>query len=160
MSPSKFEEMLPIFAIGFLIMALGVASRLGFFKHLYITKGIPGIYARNSIYGAIPLGLAFMILGVDHAFENLEFFGQSLFSWMFYGCMVLALGFLIWQPRWLKPAWLCWLEFHYGHVLDEMLKEAREMGTRTWGGRVRTQEDLEQWANSVAEKYGWTKRIG
>jgi len=72
---------------------------------------------------------------------------------------VLVVVSLIWQPRWLKPFWLRWLEDNYGHVLEEMFEEARQMGVRNWEAQVKTQADLERWADSVAEKHGW-QRLG
>jgi hypothetical protein len=70
---------------------------------------------------------------------------------------VLPVVFLIWQPKWLKPHWLQWLEDNYGHVLDDMLAEARRMGQWNWEARVKTQANLEYWADTIAQKQGWKR---
>jgi hypothetical protein len=70
--------------------------------------------------------------------------------------LILVLGLLIWQPSWLKPYWLRWLEDNYGHMMDFMFEEARRMG-RSWEAQVRTQADLEAWADSVAQRRGWQR---
>lgn len=145
--------------IGLVIVGLGIAGRMGFLKRVYIKKGVPGVYSKTGVYALVPFGLAFMALGVDVACESPELLGQSLLQWMFLVLMAVGVAFLVWQPRWLKPAWLQWLEFHYGHVLEEMLEEARGMGIGKWEAHVRRHEDLERWADSVAESHGWAKRI-
>ena len=70
----------------------------------------------------------------------------------------LPLVTLVWQPTWLKPAWLQWLEANYGPGLEKMFKKARQMGPSQWEAQVKTQAGLEQWANEVARKNKW-KRI-
>ncbi len=76
---------------------------------------------------------------------------------VFYVSIASILILLIWQPRWLKPIWLRWLEDNYGHVLELMFEEARQMGVRTWEAQVKTQADLEAWADSIAKKHGWQR---
>lgn len=70
---------------------------------------------------------------------------------------VIFAAILVWPPRWLKPAWLQWMEDNYGHVLEEMFAEARQMGAHTWEAQVRTRADLEKWADSVAQRHGWRR---
>ena len=65
---------------------------------------------------------------------------------------------LIWQPVWLKPAWLQWLEANYGPVMEKLFKKARQMGVSQWEAEVKTQAGLEQWADNIARKNKW-KRI-
>ncbi len=64
----------------------------------------------------------------------------------------------MWQPWWLKPAWLRWLEENYGDVLEDLFAEARAMGMRKWAEQVKTQEGLERWADGVAQKHGWQRQ--
>lgn len=60
---------------------------------------------------------------------------------------------MAWKPRWLKPAWLLWLEEKYNErMLNFMFDQARKEG-RTWSKRVATQEGLEGWAEEIVQKY-------
>jgi len=123
---------------------------------MFIQKRVTGVYSRNTGYALIPAGLfllsfypMFLWKG-ERATEDLS----SLI--IIVALFVLPLICLIWQPRWLKPAWLQWLEDHYGSRLEKMFQAARKMGPREWEAQVRTQADLEQWAERVARKYKWT----
>ncbi len=84
--------------------------------------------------------------------------GEIIFAdIIFYSLASLVILILIWQPRWLKPVWLCWLEDNYGEMLDEMFEEVRQMGVKKWEKETRTQADLERWADSVAKEHGWRR---
>ncbi|MEM7344937.1 MAG: hypothetical protein AAF485_11905 [Chloroflexota bacterium] len=66
---------------------------------------------------------------------------------------------LVWQPKWLKPTWLQWLEANYGHVLDKMFAAARQIGPAEWENQVATQSQLELWADQLAQKRKWKRQI-
>lgn len=140
-----------------LCFGLGLAARFGAMKRAYITRGIPGVYPRNTVYALIPLGIFFLYLGVVALIVGEQWPENTLYFAGAVGLLGLILLSLIWQPGWLKPYWLQWLEEHYGHVLEEIFEEARQMGAYEWEAQVRTQADLEQWADQVARKYGWQR---
>lgn len=141
-----------------LLLGLGFAARFGAFKRTFITKGIPGIYPKNLVYALIPLGFFFLYIGFI-AFTIGENWPEN--GLLFTGAVAflgLVIFSLFWQPRLLKPAWLRWLEDYYGHVLEGMFEEARQMGPRNWEVQVKTQAELENWADGVAKKYGWQRQ--
>ena len=70
-----------------------------------------------------------------------------------FSMMLSALVLMIWKPRWLKPQWLLWLEDNYPYLIDTLLEEARKEG-KAWEAKVRTQENLEEWAKQTAGRYG------
>ena len=109
------------------------------------------------IYAMMPWGLFFLALPPIFLWAGENALDEGPSASVFFGLAGLAIVSLIWQPRWLKPYWLRWLEEHYGHVLEEMFEEARQMGAYEWEAQVRTQADLEQWADRVAQQHGWQR---
>lgn len=59
----------------------------------------------------------------------------------------------MWQPRWLKPKWLRWLETYDRSILPLLREEARKDGWPSWNERVKTQEGLEEWVAEVRRKH-------
>jgi hypothetical protein len=143
---------------GLVLFGLGLAARLGYLKRMFIQKRTTGLVSRYTGYALMPAGLfllsfypLFLWKG-DRPTDDVSSF--LVLTVLF----VLPLITLVWQPGWLKPAWLQWLEAHYGPVLEKMFKEARQMGLRQWEAQVKTQADLEWWADRTAQKHKW-KRI-
>ena len=138
--------------MGLLCLVAGLAARLGYLKFLFVIKSVSGIYPKSSVYALIPLGLLFLSALIFPMVEG------ATVNVIFFGLMILVVVSLIWQPGWLKPAWLGWLEDNYGHVLEGMFEEARQMGPRNWEVQVKTQAELENWADGVARKHGWQRQ--
>ena len=75
-------------------------------------------------------------------------------NWLCWGVGPLwGFGLLLvaWQPRWALPGWFWWLKENYGDIMVELRQDARRLGS-AWLERVRTQEGLEQWAESVRKR--------
>jgi len=115
------------------------------------------VYAQREFANvSILIGLQFVVIALMIVYPYPHYFGKLLG----YLLGVLAFSSLIlaaWSPGWIKPTWLRWMEDNYMHVLEEMFDEARAMGRFDWEKRVRTQAELEQWAESVAQKHGWQR---
>lgn len=138
---------------GLVLFGLGLAARLGYLKRMFIREKKTGVYSRNTGYALMPAGLfllSFYPLSLwkgDKPTEDLAV--QVILGVLF----VLPLVALVWQPPWLKPVWLQWLEATYSDtVVEKMFKEARRIGPRQWEAQVKTQADLERWAHSLARK--------
>jgi hypothetical protein len=144
-------------AIGLFTFGFGLAARFGYLKRMFITKGIPGIYPRSTVYALMPLGIFFIAFFPLFLWAGENALDRAPSAIVFFGLAILVVVSLVWQPRWLKPAWLRWLEDNYGHVRVGMFEEARQMGARNWEAQVATQADLERWADSVARKHGWQR---
>ncbi len=150
------EPFLVISTIGLFCFGFGLAARLGYLKRMFITKGMPGVYPRNTVYAMMPLGIFFFSLLLNFLWGD-DTSDRMPLTIVFWGLALLVIVSLVWQPRWLKPAWRQWLENNYGHVTEEMFEEARQMGRDNWEAQVETQADLEHWADSVAQKHGWQR---
>jgi hypothetical protein len=141
-------------AFGFAAIFLGVILRSGKFRSIYTLRSML-VYAQREILNVcIPIGLIWIAIALPIAFPDSRDWADYILYISFFATIVLG----IWQPWWLKPAWLRWLENNYGDVLEEMFTEARAMGRRNWAEQVKTQEGLERWADSVAKKRGWQRR--
>jgi predicted membrane protein len=143
-----------ILGFGFTFTFLGIMLRMGKLRWIYAGRSLP-VYAQREVANVfIPIGLGIFVIAFLVAFPDLKDLFTYPLAFLFFTYLVLA----VWQPEWLKPAWLRWLEKNYGHVLEEMFAEARAMGRRNWAEQVKTQESLERWADSVAQKHGWQRR--
>ena len=143
------------FAIfGLVIIVLGVGARLGYFKTLYLIKGIPGLYPSGYIYAFLPIGIGAFLFMIALLLPDREL-GSDLTGLGSFVIIILSIILMTWKPSWLRPKWLKWLEFNYAHVLELMLDEARN--TWNWNTEPKTQAELEQWADDVAKKHGWRR---
>ena len=144
--------------IGLALFGLGLAARLGYLKRMFIRERATGAFSRNTAYALMPAGLFLLSFYPISLWNEDGPMGDPLALAVLAVLFVLPLVTLVWQPTWLKPAWLQWLEAHYGPVLEKMFKAARQMGIPQWEAQVKTQAGLEQWADDLARKKKW-KRV-
>jgi hypothetical protein len=112
--------------------------------------------ARPALYGFVPMGLAAICLAVSISLPTLEARQSGLaYITLPLGCLGGILTF--WQPKWLKPKWVCWLEENNQDILDLIIEEGRK--TKDWGKVVATQEGLEAWVAQVRQKHGYARRM-
>ena len=132
-------------------LTLGILTRLGYLRAAYAIRGHSVLAPRAFVYVLIFLGLlagSFAIIPLMPEEVRLDF------GTFFIGPLwILTLILAIWQPRWLKPKWLRWLEEEHGDIIEILWEEVRKEG-HGWERRVRTQEDLEQWVAEVRRKHG------
>lgn len=140
---------------GLVLFGLGLAARLGYLKRMFIQERTTGPYSRNTPYALMPAGLFLLSFYPIFLWKGDRPTEDPSSLVVLAVLFVLPLAALVWQPRWLKPAWLQWLEANYGPVLEKMFKEARQMGSRRWEAQVKTQAGLEQWVERIARKNKW-----
>ena len=125
---------------GFWLLSGGKKGQY-FARHLYA----------SSIYGLIPVGICFLLLWA----ATLDLFQQinTVLVNLGLGLGLVSVLFNIIPPRFLKPAWLRWLEREHGDIMALLIKDAHEMGLDVWEERVKHQEGLEAWVNEVRDKH-------
>jgi hypothetical protein len=128
----------------------GILTRLGYLRASYALKGHPVAAPRTLIYGLIPLGLGLGLLAILPLVP--EGMRPDLVSYGLGPLWILTLILAIWQPWWLKPGWVRWLEKEHGDILGILWEEVRKEG-HAWERRVRTQEQLEAWVAEVRRKH-------
>jgi hypothetical protein len=145
-----------LIVVGFSLIGIGLGAVMGYFKTLYLIKGIPGLYPSGYVYAFIPAGMLSLLFALAFVLPSRELAGDIV-AFGSLGIILLSIILMTVRPKWLKPWWLKWLEDHYGHVLEDILEEARN--TKNFEQQTRTQADLAAWADSVAQKHGW-QRLG
>ncbi len=134
---------------GIALIYFGIAILVGDFKRWYLG---PRIFPPQAIvYGSVLFGLAAIELCVIVALAS--YLDPDTTGWVVAltaGLTALS-GFVlaIWQPRWIKPHWVRWLEENYWDRIHILIADARR-NPRHWEERVATQEGLEEWALQVA----------
>ncbi len=139
---------------GLALIGIGIGARLGYFKTLYLVKGISGLYPSGYIYAFVPAGIGFLLLAFIMLSPDRRL-AQDIVIYGLSSLLLLSIILMTWKPKWLKPWWLRWLEEHYGHVFEDMLEEARN--TRDFEQQTPTEVDLAIWADSIAQKRGWQR---
>ena len=140
-------------SIGVTLFLVGILARFGIYRSLFAVKGNPAVAPTVLTYILIPGSL------VPFFFALLPFLpiskqdrGDLVIS-VLIPLLVANYVLAIWQPWWLKPKWLRWLEQEHGDIL-ELLREEVRKDRWGWERRVRTQKDLEEWVAEVRRKHG------
>ena len=100
----------------------------------------------------IPAGLLFFIFGILIILPIAPERRGDLFDLMILPLMIIVVVRGTWQPNWLTPRWLWWLETNYLEHLQLLHDEACNMERWKWNRRVRTQEGLDSWMEEVLIK--------
>ncbi|MFZ1397477.1 MAG: hypothetical protein WAS33_11290 [Candidatus Promineifilaceae bacterium] len=146
--------------ISLFFLLIGIRIRTGGFKALYLAKGIPVLIPRAIQNMFIPLGITFLIWGIvwSDFISNIEM-GNRLFGFIVMPMMLVSIILGVWNPQWLRPRWLNYLEDEYGSVMWKLLDEARKE-MPGWSRRVQTQAGLEEWAEETRIKLGYPPHSG
>jgi len=139
---------------GFIVLGFGLHIRLGGAKAWYLTKGVPilmPIAIRNMM---IPMGIGMILmeLAVSDLFPLVE---QRQFVFFYVVMPVCIIGAIlgVWNPRFLRPQWLVYLEDTYGPAMWVLLEDARQNAPE-WIIQTETQEGLEAWAEETYQRLG------
>jgi hypothetical protein len=140
--------------IGVCLIGLGTSTYLGKDKFWWWSESTP-VVPMGVVFAAFPAGLAFFVMAYI-------FYNQGSLSTeskdhlvFFFGIPLILFAVILsmWQPSWLKPKWLRWLETHHRPILGLLREEARKEEWKKWKQRVQTQEGLEAWVEEVRHKY-------
>jgi hypothetical protein len=148
--PKEPIFVLTLGTVGLLLIIMGVLIRIGRHKRWYLVDDNSMFYHKAVYYAFIPMGLASMFLAALPLLPT-GGSGQDLVTYAFFLLMGIGVLLTFWQPRWLKPDWVCWLEENHTDILDLLIKEARK--TSGWEQRVSTQTGLEQWVVEIRQKH-------
>jgi hypothetical protein len=139
-----------LIVIGLGVIMFGGLVRIGWYKRWYLMNDDSIFFDKSAHYALIPAGLSLISLGIMLFAPPM---GQiSRYALYIFFCLIgLAVTFFFWQPSWLKPGWIRWLEKKHGDALGVLIQEARE--TPDWGQRVSTKTQLEHWVAEVRQKH-------
>jgi hypothetical protein len=138
--------------VGLLLIVMGVLIRIGRHKRWYLVDDNSMFYHKAVYYAFIPLGLASMFLAALPVLP-MGGAGQDLVVYVFFSLAGIGVLLTFWQPWWLKPGWVRWLEGNHIDILGLLIEEARD--TPDWAQLVSTQAGLEHWVTEVRQKHGY-----
>jgi hypothetical protein len=139
-----FDPKFLLLAFGVIFTALGLAAHLGMWKKWYWRS-------RGAVYGYVPLGLMFLLYSFNEQLTTL--FGPL--KWIYWGMYGLLIGLGVWwslrPPRFVKPAWVHWIEAYPQQVFGMMEKAAQD--DPQWDSYMGSPESIEAWLKTLkAEK--------
>lgn len=146
--------------LGLIFLTAGLWLRHGGFKAFFLVKGIPVLMPRAVQNMFIPFGITLIVweIATSDLFPTTEMRG-IIFDYIGVPLLITTLILGVWNPRWLRPQWLNYLEDEYGSVMWKLLDEARK-DVPTWSHRVRTQAGLEEWAEETRKQLGYPPHPG
>lgn len=139
-----------LIAVGLLGIGSGVWTRLGKNRAWYLVPDYPVLLPKGMHYAMPIAGLMTIVIGISLLMPTPKA-GRLVFFGVAVPLMITVYLVVIFQPRWLKPHWVRWLEEEHGDILPLLIAEARQ--TPGWAKRVRTQAGLEAWVAEVRRKY-------
>lgn len=140
---------------GVFFLYFGIACRIGQYRSWYFVSD-----KRSLIpYVGIPWGIGIFSVIFSRLLPTEE---MSLAGVAIGGGGGFLLGFLfsIFQPAFMKPAWLKWLEkqqLRGSRLMFFVRKEFRAIGEQEWERRTSTQQDFEMWLDEVRQKHGFIR---
>jgi hypothetical protein len=138
-------------SLGFLTMIGGILARLGIYKSLYAMRGNSAFAPDTLAYIVIPASLIFFMFAFALLLPTVEMRSKFIMYAIFpYQAFLIVLA--VWQPEWLKPKWLRWLEREHRDIIQLLWKDIQE-DRWYWESRVRTQAELEAWVAEVRQRH-------
>ena len=138
---------------GVMAIALGIWTRLGKNRTWYLIPNYYVLLPKTGHY-ALPVGgLMLITLGLSLLMPEPELV-RIVWAVGVFPLGIITVLVVIFQPKWLKPQWVRWLEENHGDILELLTEEARKTPKWTdWAKQVSTQEGLEAWVTEVRRKH-------
>ncbi len=140
-------------SVGILFFVVGILVRLGIWRAIYAAKGYPVYMPRALGFVLIPSGVMFLLLWLILSLPVPKETRGDLVMYVLAPTLISTYILAMWQPWWLKPKWLRWLEEEHGTIIELLWEDVRK-NLWGWERRVRTQKDLEKWVDEVRRKHG------
>jgi hypothetical protein len=151
MDLSDFLVFLLLIAFGLVFFTMGVLARLGHFRWIYAMKGHLVLAPPPLVHVATLIGFGMMFMGFLPFLPIAPEKRGDLVGYILLPLLIAIYVLAIWQPWWLKPAWLRWLEQEHGDIIELLWEDVRQ-DRWAWERRVRTQAQLEAWVAEVRRK--------
>jgi hypothetical protein len=139
---------------GVIAIALGIWTRLGKNRAWYLVPNYYVLLPKSGHYALPIIGLMLIVLGISLLMPKPELV-RRVWAVGVFPLGIIAVLVVVFQPKWLKPKWVRWLEENHGDILDLLIEEARKTPKWTdWAKQVSTQKGLEEWVAEVRRKHG------
>ena len=140
---------------GSLLLVIGILIRLGIWRAIYAVKGYPIYMPRDLVLVGIPMALTVLSIGLIPILPIAKENRGGVITYVTAPLLIMTYILAMWQPWWLKPAWLRWLEKEHGDIIHLLWEDVRQ-DRGGWEQRVRTQAGLEEWVAEVRRKHNLT----
>lgn len=136
--------------LGIITIIIGILVRYGKIRAHYWL--IPFSYYRNTLYGAIPFGIAMIVLAIIPLFYS----GW----WVVVLRILVGIFFLLYlfmwllEPRFARPDWINWLEDKHADILPELRREICRMEGKERKKIINDQAALEAWIKAFRRRRG------
>jgi hypothetical protein len=129
--------------MGGIFVLLGIFIRLGHMKQVYWKSP-------RSMVGYIPLGFVFALAGF---YEPASKAAPTMF-YAYLGLFAIVVGltlyFAIRPPKFIKPAWVLWVEKHPHAVQKAMAADTEN--NENWKQNVTSEAAVNSWAKQLGRK--------
>lgn len=139
-----------VITLGSLTLYGARLAQSGYVRGLYFLS-VPGMYVMGHVYAAIPFGTGLVLIGIFsllHSILPLD----NLYISMLGVCFVAGIIFIAWQPRFLKPWWLIWLEDNYHGIERGALLEVAGRNPNKFAQLTPDEASLKAWAESTLDE--------
>ncbi len=137
------NQLMLIQVLGIFFVLFGITIRLGYWKKMYFSS-------RGGIYGYVPMGLLFILYTyyeeVSAKSGNYLIYYYVVFGLLIVGILLLSLR----KPRWMKPAWVIWVEKYPEKVIKAMADDVKN--NPEWEKNTVSEEAVDYWAKSLKHK--------
>lgn len=141
---------LSLIGVGVIAIGFGIWTRLGRNKAWYLVPNYYVLLPKGGHYALPIIGLMLITLGISLLMPEPELV-RKVWAIAVFPLMLMVFLVVVFQPKWLKPRWIRWLEENHGDILELLIEEGRQ--TPNWAKRVSTQEGLEAWVAEVRRKH-------
>jgi hypothetical protein len=130
---------IPLIGVAFILV--GIYIRMGYMKQVYWKS-------RRSMFGYIPLGLVFILVGYYSTYSNKAPYVFYAYIALLVILVVLTVYLTSRPPNFIKPEWIKWIE-KYPKKIQKAMKGDTEVDD-DWKQRVTSEADVDAWAKELA----------
>lgn len=140
--------------LGMFMVVSDTIIYLGFYRSAYIVEAGNPVFVNKLLLGVPGIGLGLWCLFIAFLVIFPKSLRADLFSYIGIPLLLITIILAEWQPNWLKPKWLRWLEKEHGDIIGLLWEDARKRDRWEWERQVHTQEGLEAWVAQVRRSHG------
>lgn len=137
------NELLILRMLGIFFVLFGITIRLGYWRKMYFAS-------RGGIYAYLPMGLLF-ILYTYYEVVTASYNDHLTLFYVAFGLLILCILYLsIAKPRWMKPAWILWVEKYPEKIRKAMAEDVKT--DPEWQKNTKDEASVDRWAKKLSRK--------
>lgn len=133
-----------ILLLGAFFIIIGLIVRFGLWKSWFWRS-------RGGAYAYIPMGIVLILYSYHPEFREQGGSAYIVYLVAIVLFMALTLYFSLKPPKWIKPAWVTWIEKFPKHI-GKRMKDAVIDGEKEWKNHVKDEASVDRWAKQFRSK--------